>query len=127
MSAPADTLPATPLPPCPGSPNCAADGKAFDVAPRTLWLIAEHALSRVSPHSVVTDEERLHIDATFRVLLFTDDLAIRVVPHGDGSALYVRSASRTGHSDLGVNKRRVAKFYKALDDVLEEAREMGEV
>ncbi len=125
MSAP-DALPATPLPPCPGTPNCATDAKPFDVAPYTLWLIAEHALSRVGPHTVITDEERLHIDATFRVLLFTDDLAIRVVPHSDGSALYVRSASRTGRSDLGVNKRRIAKFWKALDDVLEEARDMGE-
>lgn len=127
MSTPADTLPATPLPPCPGTPNCATGEKAFEVAPRTLWLIAEHALSRVDPHTVITDEDRLHIDATFRVFFFTDDLAIRVVPHGDGSVLYVRSASRTGRSDLGVNKRRVVKFWKALDDVLEEAREMREI
>ena len=127
MSTPDDAIPATPLPPCPRTSNCASDGKTFDAEPRTLWLIAEHALSRVGPHTVVTDESRLHIDSTFRVLVFTDDMAIRVVPHGDGSALYVRSASRSGRSDLGVNKRRIGKFWKALDDVLAEAREMGEV
>ncbi len=110
MSTSADTLPETPLPPCPGTPNCATGGNAFEVEPRTLWLIAEHALSRVGPHTVITDEGRLHIDATFRVLMFTDDLAIRVVPHGEGSALYVRSASRSGRSDLGVNKRRIGKY-----------------
>lgn len=115
-------LPATPLPGCPGTPNCHAESRAYSVDARTLWLMAEHALSRLGPRQVVTDESRLHIDAEFKAFVFTDDVAIRAVGHGDGSVLHVRSASRVGRSDLGVNKRRVGKLFAALGDVIAEDR-----
>jgi len=54
-------------------------------------------------------------------LLFKDDVDVAVEPSADGSTLHVRSASRVGHSDLGVNRRRVARFFRAVDEALDAA------
>ena len=62
-----------------------------------------------------TDPESRRLDAVFTVFLFKDDVALRIEPHDDGAALHIRSASRTGYSDLGVNKRRVKKFFAELE------------
>jgi uncharacterized protein (DUF1499 family) len=113
-------LPPSPLEGCPGTPNCHAESRAYDLDARTLWLMAEHALSRLHPQQVVTDEKTLHVDAEFKAFVFTDDVALRAVGHEGGSVLHVRSASRIGRSDLGVNKRRVRKLFAALGDVISE-------
>jgi uncharacterized protein DUF1499 len=45
---------------------------------------------------------------------FTDDIAIRVSPAGEGSRIDIRSASRQGGSDFGVNAARVRGYLAAL-------------
>jgi uncharacterized protein (DUF1499 family) len=45
---------------------------------------------------------------TSRVFRFVDDVEFRMVPT-DG-LIHVRSGSRVGYSDLGVNRRRVEKL-----------------
>ena len=45
---------------------------------------------------------------------FTDDIVIRVLPDGSGSRTDVRSVSRVGRSDLGVNARRIRAYLKAF-------------
>jgi uncharacterized protein (DUF1499 family) len=56
------------------------------------------------------------IDAYDRSLWFgfTDDIAIRVTPSGGGSRVDIRSASRQGRGDFGVNAARVRGFLAAL-------------
>ena len=56
------------------------------------------------------------IDAYDRSLWFgfTDDVAIRVSPAGEGSRVDIRSGSRQGRGDLGVNAARVRGFLAAL-------------
>jgi uncharacterized protein (DUF1499 family) len=52
------------------------------------------------------------------VLLFTDDLEVRVQP-GEGHAYWlvnVRSQSRAGKSDLGENRRHVVQLLEALGE-----------
>ena len=49
---------------------------------------------------------------------FTDDIAIRVAPHGSGSRIDVRSLSRQGSGDFGVNAARVRAYIAALDKAL---------
>jgi len=52
-------------------------------------------------------------------LIFKDDVDVAVRARDDGgSALYVRSASRVGYSDLGVNQRRVERLLRAVDRAL---------
>jgi uncharacterized protein (DUF1499 family) len=57
------------------------------------------------------------LEATDRSLLFgfEDDMVVRVVPAADGTTrVDVRSKSRVGRSDLGINANRVREFGNAL-------------
>ena len=45
---------------------------------------------------------------------FKDDVVVRVERAGTGSRVDVRSKSRVGRSDLGVNARRIRDFLAAL-------------
>lgn len=45
---------------------------------------------------------------------FTDDVAIRVAADGSESRIDMRSVSRQGRSDLGVNARRIRAYMTAL-------------
>lgn len=65
-----------------------------------------------------SDLARGHIEATVNVsyIRFHDDVVIRITPTADGKASRVdmRSVSRVGVSDLGVNARRIRAFLVAL-------------
>ncbi len=41
---------------------------------------------------------------------FKDDIVVRLTPQGTGTRIDVRSASRVGLGDLGVNARRIADY-----------------
>ena len=45
---------------------------------------------------------------------FKDDVVVRVMPSDGGATVDVRSVSRVGMSDLGVNAARIEKFLKAF-------------
>ena len=105
---------ANPLPACPPrASNCARTSVPFEATPERVFEAAVAALRSASgpmigrAESVTEDAPRLHADAVFLTFGFRDDVAIRVVPEGAGAVLHVRSASRVGRSDLGVNGRRV--------------------
>lgn len=81
-----------------------------------LFRQAESALFSMHPASVeALPDTSFRLHAVFRVFLFEDDVDLAVVPHADGAVLYLRSASRVGQGDLGVNGRRVHRFWKALE------------
>lgn len=67
---------------------------------------------------VVSDPARGHVEATASVsyIRFKDDVALRIVPDGEGrrSRVDIRSVSRVGVGDLGVNARRITEFLEAL-------------
>lgn len=48
------------------------------------------------------------------VMGYPDAISIRLVPEGEGTRLHIFSRSRFGHSDLGVNAARVARWIAAL-------------
>jgi uncharacterized protein (DUF1499 family) len=108
---------ASPLPPCPSTPNCERVSRAFAVDPDTLFQAAQRALASLGPAALDVKPEAHRIHAVYRVaLLFNDDVDVAVTPADDRSWLHIRSASRVGVSDLGVNKRRVQRFFSALSD-----------
>src|SRR6266404_1949944 len=47
---------------------------------------------------------------------FTEDIVVRVAEAGSGSRIDVRSASRHGRSDLGVNAARIRTYLAALHE-----------
>jgi uncharacterized protein (DUF1499 family) len=52
---------------------------------------------------------------TSRTFRFVDDVVVRVRPAGSGSVVDVRSKSRDGRGDLGVNARRIRAFLSRLE------------
>lgn len=61
---------------------------------------------------------RIEATATSRFYRFKDDIVIRLTPTGSGTSVStrvdMRSASRVGRSDVGVNAARVREFMAAL-------------
>jgi uncharacterized protein (DUF1499 family) len=82
----------------------AAFNRALDVAQRQGWTIlaADDASGRIE----ASDKSRW--------FGFIDDIVIRISPAGSGSRVDLRSSSRVGRSDFGVNAARVESFLSAL-------------
>jgi uncharacterized protein (DUF1499 family) len=57
---------------------------------------------------------RIEANETSRWFRFTDDVVIRVAADGAGSRVDVRSVSRVGRSDFGVNAGRIRAYTAAL-------------
>jgi uncharacterized protein (DUF1499 family) len=111
------------LAPCPGSPNCVssqADDGAHRVAPLTFagepaeaWARLRAVLGGMPRTRVVTATETyLHAECASRVFRFVDD--VEFLLDRDARVIHVRSGSRAGHSDLGVNRRRVEAIRQAM-------------
>ena len=85
-------------------PPDAAFNRALDVAQRMGWRI------------VADDDKAGRIEASDRSRWFgfTDDIAIHITPSRSGSRVDVRSSSRLGRSDFGVNAARVRNYLAAL-------------
>lgn len=125
MAAPQEP-PENPLPECPGSPNCARESFYFEVPAAQLLEQVKATLQEMDAESIETpaNEAFSQISAVFRIPLFgfRDDVQVAVVPSGEVAQyawLHIRSASRTGYSDLGVNARRVSSFKKNLEKRLD--------
>ncbi|TAK63992.1 DUF1499 domain-containing protein [Methylobacter sp.] len=101
---------------CPNSPNCvssqAADADHF-IAPfkvignvEEAWAALKNALISQSL-TVITSEtsNTLHAEATSLVFRFVDD--IDAILDADAKLIHIRSASRIGYGDFGVNRKRV--------------------
>lgn len=82
--------------------------------PDSLFLSVMQAIQRMEASQVDTDPLTRRVDAVFTVLVFEDDVSVIVLPQTSGSVLHIRSASRTGYSDLGVNRRRIQHFFDTL-------------
>jgi uncharacterized protein (DUF1499 family) len=63
-------------------------------------------LSKQSRTVIVDEtEDTLHAEATSLVFRFVDD--INVILDADAGLIHIRSASRVGYGDFGVNRKRV--------------------
>lgn len=84
--------------------------------PDQAFAQAEGAARRMGWQIVAVSPADHRIEATDTSLLFgfTDDIVIRVQPHGEGSRIDVRSLSRVGRSDIGVNAKRIREFMREL-------------
>jgi len=83
----------------------------------TFGRIAEALGGHADLTLVAVDHERrlVHAIAQSGVFGFVDDVTVRVTPHGRaGSRVDLRSRSREGRSDFGVNARRIRGLLAAL-------------
>lgn len=109
-----------PFSPCPDSPNCIAVSKKYNQNPNELFSLAKRVLENMNPHQIEVNSEEGQLTAVFRipVFLFKDDFEVVISANDASSTLHIKSSSRVGHGDLGVNRRRVQKFLSLLNNQL---------
>lgn len=106
---------------CPDKPNCVCSEQKTASHYIEPVIIPEHVT--VDAFSVLKDtitdmggsiqaESDNYLAATFTsaIFRFRDDLEIRT--DSAQNVVHIRAASRVGHSDMGVNRERVALFRK---------------
>ncbi|WP_373938241.1 DUF1499 domain-containing protein [Vibrio kanaloae] len=105
--------------PCGDKPNCVStqDDRAqhalaaFELSDSAnLDAIEQVALTLPGSKTANRTENYLRIECTSRIMRFVDDLELRVT----GGMLIVRSESRTGYSDFGVNRKRAEQLRTSL-------------
>jgi len=107
------------LSPCPDSPNCissqSSDNKHF-IEPLRYEGTEQKAMKQLIDviqgmkrcRIITMDDHYVHAEFTSAIFRFVDDVEF----HFDSEArvIHIRSASRIGYSDLGVNRRRMEKI-----------------
>ena len=85
-----------------------APAEAFKRADRAAMTMGWDVVARAPA------EGRLEAVDTSAWFGFRDDIVVRIRAAGTGSRIDVRSKSRAGESDLGVNARRIRDFSARL-------------
>jgi uncharacterized protein (DUF1499 family) len=112
------------LKPPPSSPNAVssqATGGNHQIAPWTFKGTREQAMKTLkaivesTPNTriVETRPDYLYVEYASTLLGFVDDVEF-YLPSG-GQIIHVRSASRLGYSDLGVNRKRIEAVRARLE------------
>jgi uncharacterized protein (DUF1499 family) len=108
---------------CPDSPNCVSSQTvkkdhivdplsykgSYSEAKQALLLI----ISSLPRTKIIADNDRyIHVTFTSRLMRFVDD--VEFLFDETNKQIHVRSASRVGYSDMGVNRKRVEDLRKRL-------------
>ena len=118
------------LTPCPHKPNCVYSEFSEDTthyiepiyysgtAPEKAWAGILQVIEESGGVITISDWE--YIAATFSVSWFgfIDDVECRL--DTSKNRIQIRSVSRVGHSDLGVNKKRVEKIRRLFKQKMNE-------
>jgi uncharacterized protein (DUF1499 family) len=112
------------LPACPDSPNCVSSqssdsGHAIEplryegAAASALQQLIKTVQGMKRARVVTADRRSIHAEFTSFLFRFVDDVEF-LLDEG-AKTIHVRSASRTGYSDLGVNRKRVEEIRSRFD------------
>ena len=114
------------LSPCPRTPNCVSSQEknfqqriqpitfegSLELAKEKLyWVINSMRGTRIIRQDVLY----WHVEFTTQLLRFIDDVEFYF--DGSHSLIHVRSASRQGYWDLGVNRRRVENIRSRFEEL----------
>lgn len=110
------------LQPCPGSPNCVVSQGGdvkHTIAPlsykgdRELIFPLFRDLIKTMDRVTLVEEGKNYLRFEFRTRIFgfVDDVEF-LFP--DEPVIHVRSASRTGYSDMGVNRKRIESIRQLM-------------
>ena len=108
---------------CPSAPNCVASDaqdEAHAVEPFRIsapavraWEAVRETVAALPRTTVIVDSgDYLHAECSSALLGFVDDLELHLRPVE--GIIAVRSASRVGYSDLGVNAGRIETLRQEL-------------
>ncbi|SUP92151.1 Uncharacterized protein conserved in bacteria [Vibrio owensii] len=105
--------------PCGDKPNCVSTQdtrEEYNLTPFTLTestnidAIEQVALELPGAKTAVKEGNYLRIECTSKIMRFVDDLELKL----EGGQLIVRSESRVGYSDFGVNRKRAEQLRSLL-------------
>jgi uncharacterized protein (DUF1499 family) len=110
------------LRPCPPSPNCVCseaddahhiEALILRVDPAVVWQILSKMIAALPRTRIVTlTGDYLHAECRSALFRFVDDLELEL--RAQDNRIAVRSASRLGYWDLGVNRKRVERLRHLL-------------
>jgi uncharacterized protein (DUF1499 family) len=113
------------LVPCPERPNCVSSmehGKDVYIEPLRYSDALTEAKQKLlavihnQPRTQVLIDDVLYLHVTFTSLLFRFVDDVEFTFDDSQKLIHVRSASRKGHYDFGVNRRRVEMLRKAFQE-----------
>jgi uncharacterized protein (DUF1499 family) len=99
--------------PCPSSPNCVSSTTqgSWKMTNAADWQQLLSVLSGMENTELdIHNGEYAHFVVTSQLLGFKDDVELK----RSGDEINYRSASRTGYSDFGVNKKRMLHWQTSL-------------
>lgn len=114
----------TRLKPCPNKPNCVcsrhhdASDKEHHIAALKVNaadpIAAVKAVVLAMPRTTIAEEAEGYVRVVFTtaIMRFKDDVEFEVGE--EAGVVHIRSASRVGYSDLGLNRKRVEQIRAAL-------------
>ncbi|MBA5763925.1 DUF1499 domain-containing protein [Vibrio sp. 404] len=106
---------------CADKPNCVStldSREDFQIAPFnlkndvTIDQVEQVALQLPGAKTATQENSYLRIECTSKIMRFVDDLELEI----KGSQLIVRSESRVGYSDFGVNRKRAEQLRVLLNE-----------
>lgn len=105
--------------PCGDKPNCVSTQdkrESHQIAPFVITAdanidsIEAAALQLSGAKTAVKEQGYLRIECTSKIMRFVDDLELKI----EDGKLLVRSESRVGYSDFGVNRKRTEQLRTLL-------------
>ena len=118
---------------CPDRPNCVSsmavgdkehyvEPFAYSIEKRQARQVLQQVVVSQDRATIVDQsDEYLRLQFKSRIFRFVDDVEF-YFPRNE-SLIHVRSASRVGHSDMGVNRKRIerirSQFREAADRIME--------
>ncbi len=125
-------FPVDSLKPCPNRPNCVCSQSTdprHRIEPLQYDIPAAKAHQKLlkilknMPRTKVVKEKAnyIHAECKTRFLRFVDDLEFLF--DDKDAVIHVRSASRVGYWDLGVNRKRVEQFRQDFETELAKSKE----
>jgi uncharacterized protein (DUF1499 family) len=111
---------------CPNSPNCVSSQSTdavHQIAPLTFNTTPEQAIANLKsiiqslPRTTIITESQDYLYAEFKSALmgFVDDVEFYL--DRNANVIQVRSASRLGQSDLGVNRKRIETIRSKFNNL----------
>ncbi len=114
------------LAPCPSTPNCVCSQSedaghkieplTYKSTPQVAFTQLRQAIESQPRTKIITQSPNyLYAEFTSAIMKFVDDVEFYL--DEDAKVIHVRSASRLGQSDLGVNRKRIETIRAKLQEL----------
>ena len=110
------------LAPCPESPNCVCSEHVSPTdtehfiepiqADKALWHRCKGVIQKQGGEIITDDSNYVHATFSTPIFHYVDDVELRF--DKTAGIIHIRSASRIGRKDFGVNRERMEMLRKAL-------------